>query len=59
MAQAEAIALKDNVWIPINFWVSGALVRPYVKGWGKNPANVHRTRWLSIDEQARAATPHI
>jgi len=59
MAQAEAIALKDNAWIPINFWVSGGLVRPYVKGWGKNPANVHRTRWLSIDEKARAATPHI
>jgi oligopeptide transport system substrate-binding protein len=59
LAQAEAIALKDNAWIPINFWVSGVLVRPYVKGWTDNVADVHRTRWLSIDEKARAATPHI
>jgi oligopeptide transport system substrate-binding protein len=58
LAQAEAIALKDNAWIPINFWVSGGLVRPYVKGWKDNVADVHRTRWLSIDEKLRAATPH-
>jgi oligopeptide transport system substrate-binding protein len=59
LAQAEAIALKDNAWIPINFWVSGTLVRPYVKGWNDNSADWHRTRWLSIDEKTRAATPHI
>jgi oligopeptide transport system substrate-binding protein len=57
LAQAEAIALKDQAWIPINFWVSGALVRPYIKGWDDNSADWHRTRWLSVDEQARAATP--
>lgn len=56
LAQAEEIALKDDAWIPINFWVSGGLVRPYVKGWTDNIADWHRTRWLSIDEQARAAT---
>jgi oligopeptide transport system substrate-binding protein len=57
LAQAEAIALHDHAWIPINYWVSGGLVRPYVKAWDKNIADVHRTRWLSIDENARAATP--
>ena len=58
LAQAEKIALDDYVWCPINFWVSGALVRPYVKGWEDNSADTHHTRWLSIDEQARNATPH-
>jgi oligopeptide transport system substrate-binding protein len=55
MAKAEAIALKQNAWIPILFWVSGALVRPYVKGWVDNIKNTHRTRWISIDEAARNA----
>ena len=56
LAQAEALAVKDDAWIPINFWVSGALIRPYVKGWVDNGIDFHRTRWMSIDEQARAAT---
>ena len=52
----KQVALNDYAWMPINFWVAGALVRPYVKGWQDNVANVHRTRWISIDERARAAT---
>jgi oligopeptide transport system substrate-binding protein len=59
LAKAEAAALKDHAWIPIYFWVSGELVRPYVKGWTKNGLQKHRSRWLSIDEEARAKTPHI
>jgi oligopeptide transport system substrate-binding protein len=59
LAMAEAAALKDHAWLPVHFWVSGVLVRPYIKGWEKNIADTHRTRWLSIDEQARAKTPHI
>ena len=55
LVRAEQIGLDDNAWMPINFWVSGALVRPYVKGWVDNVANVQRTRWISIDEKARAA----
>jgi oligopeptide transport system substrate-binding protein len=58
LAEAEEIALKDNVWIPINFWVAGNLVRPYLKSWNNNPADIHRTRWMSIDETKRAATVH-
>jgi oligopeptide transport system substrate-binding protein len=58
LARAEAIALKDYVWCPINFWISGALVRPYVKGWEDNSADTHHTRWLSVDEQARVSTSH-
>jgi hypothetical protein len=41
--------------MPLFFWVSGNLVRPYVKGWGANAMDVHRSRWVSIDEKARAA----
>lgn len=54
LAQAESIALKDNAWIPLNFNISGQLVRPYVKGWEDNLLNFQRTRWISIDEKARA-----
>ncbi len=56
LAEAEAIALKDQAWIPTSFWVSGGMVRPYVKGWEENPRDQHRTRWMSIDTAARAAT---
>jgi oligopeptide transport system substrate-binding protein len=55
LAAAEAILLKDQAMMPLFFWVSGNLVRPYVKGWGANPMDKHRARWISIDEKARAA----
>ena len=55
LAAAEAILLKDQIVMPLFFWVSGNLVRPYVKGWGANPMDRHRSRWISIDEKARAA----
>jgi oligopeptide transport system substrate-binding protein len=56
MAKAEAIALKDYAWIPTLNQVTSNLVRPYVKGWAANIKDIHRTRWLSIDTAARAAT---
>jgi hypothetical protein len=28
---------------------------PYIKGWVPNNLDIHRSRWLSIDEAARAA----
>jgi oligopeptide transport system substrate-binding protein len=55
LAQAEAMAVKEQAWAPIYFWVSGAIVRPYVKGWEENPRDQHRTRWISIDQNARTA----
>ena len=57
LAQAEQLALDDYALVPTLFWVSGELVRPYVKNWEPNPTDTHRTRWVTIDEQARAATP--
>src|SRR5665213_2063459 len=52
---AEAILLKDEAFMPLFFWVNGNLVRPYVKGFQANAMDAHRSRWISIDEQARAA----
>jgi oligopeptide transport system substrate-binding protein len=52
---AEAILIKDQAFMPLFFWVNGNLVRPYVKGFKANAMDVHRSRWISIDEQARAA----
>jgi oligopeptide transport system substrate-binding protein len=55
LAAAEALALKDHIAMPLFFWVSGNLVRPYVKGWDANVLDKHRARWFSIDEKARAS----
>jgi oligopeptide transport system substrate-binding protein len=52
---AEAILLKDQAVMPLFFWVNGNLVRPYVKGFDANNMDVHRSRWVAIDEKARAA----
>lgn len=56
LAEAEAIALKDDAVMPIFFWVSNGLVRPYIKGWNANAVDRHRSRWISIDEEARRRT---
>jgi oligopeptide transport system substrate-binding protein len=50
--QAEALMLKDYALVPESFWVSTALVRPYVKGWVTNPKEINRTRWLSLERPA-------
>jgi oligopeptide transport system substrate-binding protein len=57
LKQAEQTALEEFAIIPIWHSVTGNLVRPYVKGWEDNPVDTHRTRWITIDEAARAATP--
>jgi oligopeptide transport system substrate-binding protein len=55
LLQAEKIALNDHAWITRNFRANRTIVQPYVKGWVANARDVNRTRWLSIDEAARAA----
>ncbi|HEX4105548.1 MAG TPA: peptide ABC transporter substrate-binding protein [Rhizomicrobium sp.] len=52
---AEAILLKDQAFMPLFFWVNGNLVRPYVKGFKANAMDLHKSRWITIDEKARAA----
>jgi len=55
LAEAEALLLKDQATVPLYFWASPYMAWPYVKGWVPNPSGYHRSRWLSIDEKARAA----
>jgi len=54
MAQAEALALADHAWIPIYFGVTDGLKQPYVSGLINNINDTYRTRWITIDEAARA-----
>ena len=40
--------------MPLYFWVDRAIWSwPYVKGWKANAMDKHRSRWISIDQQAR------
>jgi oligopeptide transport system substrate-binding protein len=49
LAEAEAMAIRDHAWLPSFFWVSNALVKPYLKGWESNVADDHPVRWMSIE----------
>jgi len=53
LAQAEAIIMYDMPLIPTTYGVSKAIVAPQVQGWVDNPVNIHRTRFMSIDESLR------
>ncbi len=56
LAEAEAILIGDHAIMPLFFWVTPSIVRPYVKGWVRNSSDFHRSRWLSIDAAERART---
>jgi oligopeptide transport system substrate-binding protein len=58
LLQAEKLALNDHAWITRNFRANRTIVQPYVKGWVANARDMNRTRWLSIDDGARAAAGH-
>ncbi len=55
LAAAEALVMHDQAIMPLYFWNDPSMSRPYVKGWALNHTLQHRTRWVSIDEKARAA----
>jgi oligopeptide transport system substrate-binding protein len=54
MVEAERVALADFACVPWKFNAANNLVRPYVKNWIPNVMEKNPTRWLSIDEAARA-----
>jgi oligopeptide transport system substrate-binding protein len=53
LAAAERIALADHALMPIWFWNDSNMVWPYLSGWEANPLDFHRSRWVSINQQAR------
>jgi oligopeptide transport system substrate-binding protein len=55
LATAETIVLNDQAIMPLFFWADENLVWPYVRGWKANAVDKHRSRWISIDQQARRA----
>jgi oligopeptide transport system substrate-binding protein len=55
LAQAEQIALNEMAWVPVLYWVNTGLKHTYVSGYEANPTDTHRTRWVTIDTEARAA----
>lgn len=53
LAEAEGIALEEQVVIPIYFYVTKNVVRPWVKGWHANVQDRHNLKFLSIDRAMR------
>ncbi len=50
MREAESIAMAEMPNIPLYYYVSKNLVSPKVKGWVDNPSDIHRARYLSVEE---------
>ncbi len=53
LAAAEQIVLDDFAAAPLFYWVNLNLTWPYVKGLKANALDYHRSRWVTIDQQAR------
>ncbi|WP_192035491.1 peptide ABC transporter substrate-binding protein [Halomonas sp. YLGW01] len=50
MAEAEGLALEDNATLPIYYYVSRNLVSPELNGWETNIEDIHRSRWISVED---------
>ncbi|MNT16229.1 Periplasmic murein peptide-binding protein precursor [compost metagenome] len=50
LADAEKIAMDEFAAIPIYWYVSKNVVKPYITGFEDNAKDIHRTRWLSKSE---------
>jgi len=48
--QAEEVALDDSAAIPIYYYLSENVVSPKVKGFESNAFDIHRTRWLTLED---------
>jgi oligopeptide transport system substrate-binding protein len=54
LMQAESKLLQDHALMPLYFFANPEMARPYVKGWVPNAISYHLSRWVSIDQGARA-----
>ena len=50
LQEAEKLAMEESAVIPIYNYLAKNVVNPKVKGFKNNVKDVHRTRWLSIEE---------
>ncbi|WP_458524894.1 peptide ABC transporter substrate-binding protein [Onishia taeanensis] len=50
MAKAEGLALEDNATLPLYYYVSRNLVSPELNGWETNIEDIHRSRWISVED---------
>ncbi len=46
---AEEQAIIDHPMIPLYFYSSRRLIKPFVKGWVSNSRGVYPSRWVYID----------
>ena len=56
MAQAEQIMIDDVAVIPLWFAVNRNLVSPRVTGWVDNAGDVHRARYLCLNDAGRPSS---
>ena len=49
MHEAEKIAIDEDAWIPIYYYVSKALVSTRLKGYVDNTKHTHRSRWMWLE----------
>jgi oligopeptide transport system substrate-binding protein len=49
MHQAEKIAIDNDAWVPIYYYVSKALVSQKLKGYVDNTKHTHRARWMWLE----------
>lgn len=50
LARAEAILLDETPVIPLYYYASVILKKPYLEGWGENPLDQHPLKFVSINE---------
>lgn len=55
LEEAERILLEDQPVIPLFFYVSRRLVKPWVKGWEDSLLDYHPTRHMYIESSARGS----
>ena len=48
--RAERVALDDSAALPIYYYLSRNVVSPKVKGFEDNAFDIHRTRWLTLED---------
>ena len=57
LEEAEKLILEDLPILPIYYYVTKNMVRPWVKGFHDNLQNQHPMKFFSIDKKIKAETP--